>query len=193
MSNDETESMKKSPLKFDKENEASLRQLWGDFEKNVGSVIYNNKRLVTDYVLGLEADDYWSYDQIETYAKMMKNEILTGKSGVSLGIHNEEKYYLKENKAASGINGDISKIFRINYFDTIYYQYDKADLQNGTREEIDNMVNVTRALVKDFKKRVIATEYCFFGEKDWAKEVGYRCVHEGGASGALTGYAMQRD
>jgi hypothetical protein len=55
------------------------------------------------------------------------------------------------------------------------------------------MVNVTRALVKDFKKRVIATEYCFFGEKDWAKEVGYRCVHEGGASGALTGYAMQRD
>lgn len=182
---------------FDYNDEQKVKALWESFEKDVGSYIYNGKRLVTHYVLGLEADKYWEVSKILDFAKIMKSDILKDNKDVSLGIHNECKYDSNKSK--------LQTIFNCEYFDTIYYQYEGCtapyiidkDTQRTTimseadqRKTANKIVNTTKELVRDFpQKHIISTEYSFFGETEYAKNLGLRCVLEGGASGALSGYS----
>lgn len=184
---------------FDYNDEQKVKALWESFETDVGSYIYNGKRLVTHYVLGLEADKYWTDpNQICSFAKIMKSDILKNDQNVSLGIHNMITYDTPANRSK------LQTIFNCKYFDTIYYQYYGCyapyEIDDTTytikmseteqRETADEIVNTTKELVRDFpKKHIISTEYSFFGETEYAKNLGLRCVLEGGASGALSGYS----
>jgi hypothetical protein len=150
-------------MSFDRQD---LNSVFGYWEVIIRNII---EPLGIKYlVLGLELDEYWSDAKIDVAGRWLKNRL----PGVDIGAHNQRR---------------MPEYFNQSWIDTIYYQYPGS---NGTGTPLQ-AYDETSEVIERFNKPVVAAEYAFDGQSDWAAKRGTACL-SAGAIGALTGFYNTR-
>lgn len=143
---------------FDRQSFQAVTDYW---EKVISEVLEPLR--LRNLVLGLELDEYWNDSQIDRFGNWLKERCPWAR----IGGHNEKPF---------------PQFFYQSWCDVVYYQYTGSN-GSGTIEEA--AVQTTHC--KDYYgKPVIAAEYAFSAETQWAKDRGDACL-QAGAIGALTG------
>ena len=114
-------------------------------------------------IIGLEALEYWTTDQVRELGNWLKNRC----PWADIGFHT--------------LPGD-QRLIREDFFHTLWYQYSELERVSGA-----TIADATRVVIRASGKRVIAAEYCPSGWSALASRFGQAALGAG-ADGAINGF-----